>query len=309
MFVSFFVSNFASHFHPLRPRQLLCGLLVATAAVSAHAADAPLGAAVVEGAGVSVSTLDVETDAQRIPAEVRKNMLTRPESVTQLATNLYIFRALAVEAEKTGLDNDPTVAATLRIARDRALGEALLARVEAGVKLDSAALEAYAQARYKADPKAFTTPERVHVRHILIAKTDTDARAKVDKLLADLKAGAKFEDLARAQSADTGSATKGGDLGLFTRGKMVKPFEDAAFALAQPGDLSDVVETQFGYHIIQLVERKSAGVRPYSEVREELLRDSAQKLANDARQQKVQPLLNAAKFHPEAIDAFTKAPR
>ena len=301
--------NFASHSPFLHQRSWLCCLLVAVATV-ASAADTPPGVTtVLEGAGVTVSTLDVETDAQRIPAEVRKNMLTRPESVTQLATNLYVFRALAAEAEKAGLATDPAVAATLRIARDRALGEALLARVEASVKLDNAALEAYAQARYKADPKAFMANEQVRARHILIAKSDTDARSKADKLLADLKAGAPFEDLARAHSVDTGSAAKGGDLGLFTRGKMVKPFEEAAFALAQPGDLSNVVETQFGYHIIQLVERKAAGVRPFSEVREELLRDSAQKLTNDARQQKVQPLLDAIQLHPDAIEAFTKAPR
>lgn len=299
------VPNFANPSLSFVQRTLLCSLL--TVVTAAHAADAPPPATVVEGAGVSISTLDLETDAKRIPAEVRKNMLVRPESVTQMATTLYVFRALAAEAERAGMATDPAVAAAIQIARDRALAEALLARVEAGVKLDDSTLEAYAQARYKAEPKAFEAPEQIRARHILIAKAD-DARAKADKLLADLKAGAKFEDLASAHSADPGSAAKGGDLGPFTRGKMVKPFEDAAFGLAKPGDLSNVVETQFGYHIIQLVERQPAGLRPFSEVREELLRDSAQKLANDARQQKVKPLLDAAKFQPDAIEAFTKAP-
>ncbi|MDT8325567.1 MAG: peptidylprolyl isomerase, partial [Bacteroidota bacterium] len=87
------------------------------------------------------------------------------------------------------------------------------------------------------------------------------ARAKAERILDSVRAGASFEDMARAYSDDAGSARNGGNLGLARRGVFVKEFEEAAFAL-EPGDVSDVVETQFGFHIIKLIEKKGEAVRP-----------------------------------------------
>jgi peptidyl-prolyl cis-trans isomerase C len=122
-------------------------------------------------------------------------------------------------------------------------------------------------------------PERVHVRHILVkvdkSSTPEDkkkAQAKADDLLAKLKAGADFSKLAEESSDDQGSKTRGGELPLFGRGQMVKPFEDAAFALKKPNEISPVVESQFGFHIIQLVERQDAGVYPLDEIKDGISR-------------------------------------
>jgi peptidyl-prolyl cis-trans isomerase SurA len=86
------------------------------------------------------------------------------------------------------------------------------------------------------------------------------ARQKAQRLLDSLRGGADFSALARAFSDDAGSAANGGDLGFARRGVFVKEFEEAAFAL-QPGDLSPVVETQFGFHILRMIERKGESVR------------------------------------------------
>jgi peptidyl-prolyl cis-trans isomerase C len=88
-------------------------------------------------------------------------------------------------------------------------------------------------------------------------KTRQAARVKADDLLAQLKTGASFEEIAKKNS-DCPSAPQGGDLGFFAHGQMVPAFDEAAFAL-KPGEISGVVETQFGYHIIKLEEKKAAG--------------------------------------------------
>jgi len=130
---------------------------------------------------------------------------------------------------------------------------------------------------YKQNEEDYNTPEQVRASHILlkVAPTATEeekaaAKAKIEKLLKEIKEGADFATLAR-ENSDCPSKAKGGDLGFFERGAMVKPFEDAAFAM-QPGQMSDVVETQFGYHIIKVTDRKSAGVTPFEKAKPDIIK-------------------------------------
>jgi peptidyl-prolyl cis-trans isomerase SurA len=109
-------------------------------------------------------------------------------------------------------------------------------------------------------------PEQVELRQIAMFPRVTEqfreaARIKAQELLDSLRAGADFEDLARRYSDDVGSARNGGNLGLARRGVFVKEFEETAFAL-EPDQLSSVVETQFGFHIIKLLEKKGEAIRP-----------------------------------------------
>ncbi len=100
---------------------------------------------------------------------------------------------------------------------------------------------------------------QIRAAHILIStreRDSTEALEQIQALRARALAGEDFAELARAHSEDPGSGTRGGDLGFFSRGRMVAPFEQAAFELESPGDISDVVRTQFGYHLIQLLERE-----------------------------------------------------
>jgi peptidyl-prolyl cis-trans isomerase C len=127
---------------------------------------------------------------------------------------------------------------------------------------------------YQDNPKSFTAPEQVRARHILIqVPADADevkkkaAREKVDGLLEQVKKGGDFAELAKANSEDAGSAPNGGDLGFFGRGQMVKPFEDAAFGL-KPGEVSGVIESQFGFHIIKVDEKQDSRVVPLAEVKD-----------------------------------------
>ena len=126
---------------------------------------------------------------------------------------------------------------------------------------------------YQKNQDKFQQGPRVRASHILIgipqnadAATKQQARAKADALLKDLKSGKDFAATAKANSQDPGSAPNGGDLGYFEQGQMVPPFEQAAFAL-KPGEMSEVVESQFGYHIIKVADRQDSRVVPLDEAK------------------------------------------
>jgi peptidyl-prolyl cis-trans isomerase C len=140
---------------------------------------------------------------------------------------------------------------------------------------------------YTKNPDQFKTPERVRASHVLIAfpqNADAAAKAAVREraqvVLKALQAGNDFADVAKTNSQDPGSAEKGGDLGFFQRGQMVGPFEQAAFTL-KPGQLSDLVETTFGYHIIKVTAKEAERTLPLDEVRPRL----QQFLENQNREQ------------------------
>jgi peptidyl-prolyl cis-trans isomerase C len=156
------------------------------------------------------------------------------------------------------------------------------------------------KAYYDSHPDEFKRPERARARHILV-KVDanaseadkTAARKKIDGIQAQLKKGGDFAKLA-TENSDCPSSKNGGDLGFFTRGQMVKPFEDAAFAL-KPGGVSGVVETQFGYHIIKLEEKEPAASLSFEQVKDELQQKLKQSKVRDALKAYIESIKNKGK--------------
>ncbi|HMJ83529.1 MAG TPA: SurA N-terminal domain-containing protein [Vicinamibacterales bacterium] len=125
---------------------------------------------------------------------------------------------------------------------------------------------------YNSSIEQYTTPEQVRASHILLkteGKTDADVKAKAEAILKQAKAGADFAELAKKNSEDESNAKNGGDLDYFGRGRMVPEFDQAVFAM-QPGQISDLVKTQYGYHIIKMVDKKNAATRSLAEVRQQL---------------------------------------
>ena len=125
---------------------------------------------------------------------------------------------------------------------------------------------------YNNNSEQYTTPEQVRASHILLkteGKDDAAVKAKAEDVLKQARAGGDFAELAKKFSEDTDSAKNGGDLDYFGRGRMVPEFDQAVFAM-QPGTISDLVKTQYGYHIIKLVDKKNATTRPLAEVRQQL---------------------------------------
>jgi peptidyl-prolyl cis-trans isomerase D len=161
--------------------------------------------------------------------------------------------------------------------------------------------DAEALAYYNAHQDQYQVKEQVKVRHILIAvpagadaKTDAAAKAKAEDLLKQIKAGGNFADLASKNSDDPGSKTQGGELGWLDRGKTVPEFDKVAFSLA-PGQTSDLVKTQFGYHILQVEDKKTAHLRPLAEVKPEILPLLEQQKAGAAEQTFASSLASDAK--------------
>lgn len=132
------------------------------------------------------------------------------------------------------------------------------------------------KAFYDQNLERFKESDAIRASHILVAippnasaADKQQARAKADAVLKKVQSGADFAQLARAESQDRGSAENGGDLGFFGKGQMVPPFEAAAFIL-KPGEISPVVETQFGFHIIKQQEQRAARTTPLAEVNQQI---------------------------------------
>lgn len=155
--------------------------------------------------------------------------------------------------------------------------------VAKSVTISDADLQSY----YTQNKERFSIPEERRAQHILIAAAKNapesekeEARKKAEGILAQLKADpSRFAELAKANSDDPGSAGKGGDLGYFTRGKMVKPFNDAVFGMKK-GDISDLVETDFGYHIIVVTDIKPAVAKPLAQVKDSVMQELKRQQTN-----------------------------
>jgi peptidyl-prolyl cis-trans isomerase D len=141
-------------------------------------------------------------------------------------------------------------------------------KVADSIQLTDAQIQDY----YNAHKDEYRTPERVRARHILLSTANKPKeevpkiQAQADALLKQIKAGGDFADLAKKNSQDPGSAQKGGDLGWVSRGQMVKNFEDAVFKL-KPNEISNVVPTEYGFHIIQVLETQPAHLQTLDEVK------------------------------------------
>src|SRR6266446_2893285 len=132
--------------------------------------------------------------------------------------------------------------------------------------------------QYQKNIQQYQVPNRVHAQHILlmtVGKTDAEVeeiKKKTEDILNQLKKGAKFEDLAKKYSEDPGTKDRGGDLGLLVQGQTVPEFEKVAFSL-QKGLTSDLVRTQYGFHIIKVLDKETAHTKPFEEVKNQLRGD------------------------------------
>ncbi|MDL2283823.1 SurA N-terminal domain-containing protein [Oxalobacter sp. OttesenSCG-928-P03] len=176
--------------------------------------------------------------------------------------------------------------------------------IEESIKISEADIKSY----YEQNARRFAVPEERRASHILIevpkSASESDhkaARDKAESLLARLKENpAAFAELAKANSKDPGSAAKGGDLGFFTRGKMVRPFEDAAFSL-EKGALSEVVQSDFGYHIIMLTDIKPAVEKPLVAVRSQVVDEIRAQLAGKKYAESAEVFSNTVYEQPDSL--------
>ena len=241
------------------------------------------------------SVLDQMISYKLLVQEARNRRLT----VTDVEVNDRIGQIRAQfpteEAFTQALAAQKTTLAQLRndSRSDMLVNNMLESEIGSKVKVTPAQADDF----YAKNPTQFKQPERVRASHILIgfpqdadAAAKAAARAKAVKVLAEVKSGKDFAALAKQYSSDPGSAANGGDLGLFQQGQMVGPFDKAAFSMKE-GQTSDLVETQFGFHIIRVIEKLPTRDVPLEEVRGEIL----QFLEGREKQQATQSFVGSLK--------------
>lgn len=215
-------------------------------------------------------------------AEAERGIFYASEKrVRDFLANMFGARKLAEEARRRRLSADEQ--RILDEVSNRALAQMQLEYLVAqAAKPD---FEQSARETYLAYPERFVNPETVRVEHVLVStkeRSADEARTRAQDVLAQVRSGDRsFGAIAEAMSDDPSVKRNKGDMGFFARGRMVKPFEDAAFAMTAPGQIAGPVETSYGYHIIRFVERKPESKRPFEEVKNELIREAEQKFRGE----------------------------
>ena len=211
-----------------------------------NAVVATVGGDVITEADLAFAAEDMAQDLAQMPPEERRAFLVRI---------LIDMKVMSKAARDAGMDQTEIFAQRQKYLEERALRRAYFNEAIA-----SAVTEEAARAEYEAFAQQFEAEDEVRASHILV-----EDEAKANELKAELDGGADFATLARENSIDPGAAN-GGDLGFFGRGMMVQPFEEAAFALANPGDVSAPIQSQFGWHIIKLAEKRKSAPPSFEQV-------------------------------------------
>lgn len=241
---------------------------------------------------VAVTTSDIEHYIfENLPEDESKRLalLSKPGVYRDMAESLLILRTIAGEAEKEMNLSEEQIKWASQIAYQRKLVDRYktfyLRKVFEDTDWDSMAKEAYV-----AEKDAYKMPERVSVAHILINAKDrneAEALALITKLRARALAGDDFEAMAREFSDDSSVERNGGNLGFFARGRMVPEFEKAAFSMKKAGSISKVVKTQFGFHIIKLLDRQEEGPLPFEKAKAKIIDELQTQLSGQVWQDKL----------------------
>ena len=202
-------------------------------------------------------------------AMIEKNPQAKPTILWQTVQGLVI----AGLAREKGFDKRPEIKGQLEMITNNFLAfQYLQKEVISKIKVTEKDAKAY----YDKNPDLFKSPEQVKARHILIQvpkeaseEEKKKLKEKADEVLKKVKAGEDFAKLAADTSDDPGTKSKGGELGFFSKGSMVPAFEQAAFAL-KPGEVSELVETEFGFHVIKVDEKKEAVSEPFETIKEKV---------------------------------------
>ncbi len=209
--------------------------------------------------GRVITVADLKKEVDRLPPYLRP-MAQSLEGRKELLERVVAREIMLEEAKKAGVDKSKDVAERLEdLRKELIVATYLKQKVEKDALVSDEEMKKF----YEENKEKFKTGAQVKASHILV-KGEQDAQS----ILAQLKSGGSFEELARKNSLD-GSAAKGGDLGWFSSGAMVPEFDAAAFKLKE-GEISEVIKTQYGFHIIKVTGKRSAGFRTFDEVKDQV---------------------------------------
>ncbi len=232
---------------------------------------------------IVITTEDAQFMLDDMNPVQKQRMLGNEGKFRNLLSDALVLKKRAKVALDKGIDKKRLVQWKFKKQQQHLLVNELIKDYKNNIKIPEN-LEQLAKETYDSSPETFKIEEEVKVAHILfiVKKDDTDEKkqqqlSKAKSVLQSIKQGLAFKDAVKAHSEDTGSVPNDGVIDFFTRGKMVPAFEKAAFALKEKGSLSDVVESQFGFHIIKFLDRKEESIKPFEEVKEKLIRHEKDK--------------------------------
>jgi len=220
------------------------------------------GSVIAKVNNAAITKEDFLKESKLVPEWAKQNFSTK-DGKERFLEELIKKELIYQDAKNKGLDKDKEILAQVEEFKKMTLLSLVLKKeIEEKVQVSDEDAKDF----YNKNQDKFKKGEEIKASHILV---DMEKEAK--DILARLKKGEDFAKLAMALSKDKGSAAKGGDLGSFTRGRMVPEFEEAAFSL-KPGEISAPLKTQFGYHIIKVIERKEGNMVPFEEAKETVTR-------------------------------------
>jgi peptidyl-prolyl cis-trans isomerase C len=276
-------------------------------------ADAPVvldpSHVIAKGKNVQLTKADFDAEVARIPPEQREPYLVNPERVVNVINRAAYNKILAAAARRQGIDKDVEVRAYLEYVIERELAILYSERLAKNIKVPD--LEARAREQYQVNPGGFTSAEMVRASHILISNKNrhADEAKKLALEVRELALQGKdtFENLAMKYSEDPSVGRNKGDLGFFPFEQMTPSFSKAAFALKEKGAISEPVESPFGFHIIQLIDRKPAVTKSYAEVRQGLLDEAARDYRGVAVKEAIEAALASeqVKVEPAIVEKLT----
>ncbi|MEP6483191.1 MAG: peptidylprolyl isomerase [Rudaea sp.] len=258
----------------LIPLHILLALSSLSWTAGAKAGEAPLPKGIVARQnGVEVTLQDVDAAADKIPEKDRPAFFDSPKRIESVVTGLLFAKQLAAIAKSEKLDKDPLVQREIAQASEDVLGRVLLARYQKNLKLpDFAALS---KEYYDSHKDEFVEVGKIDVEHVLVSnkgRTDEAAQSRINEVAKEARAHPeKFDDLIEKYSDDPSKAKNQGLIANAASGKVAPPFAAAAKALKAPDEISPVVKTEFGYHVLKLVDRKPDRQHPFEEARRELV--------------------------------------
>lgn len=247
---------------------------------SESASEVPGGTAadtngVVVGQGAATLSLaEIDAFAQRFPDDKRGQIFDSPERVQTILLNMLATQQLAKEARARGLDAKPIVQERMRQAAQEVLAKTRMQDVRSNLVAEIPDMEQLAHEKYLANPEEYVQPERVAVRHILIGteqRSDKDAKALADKLRKELESEpSRFKQLVEKYSDDESKRANEGLIVDATSSHFVPEFRGAAGALNTVGEISPVVKTSYGYHILKLIKFEPQHQQSFAEVKPRL---------------------------------------
>lgn len=242
--------------------------------------------------GVPVRLSELEVAQQSLPPQYRNMPI---QAVFPALLDRIVDSKLVVqEGKKSKVTEDPAYKKRLAFVEEQVLQDFWIQR-EIARKVTADKL----RQRYEERLKSLPSEEEVHARHILVA-TEDEAKA----LIAEIKKGTAFDKLAKEKSTDKASGAEGGDLGWFKKSDMVKEFADAAFDLKKGAMTETPIKTQFGYHVIQVEDRRKAPPPAYEELAEQL----REEMAREAVTAELDLLRSRAKIEKFNIDGSKPEP-